>query len=347
MILTYFFLKFLFDTEGIIINTAYLIESNVLSLVVSIVFYFIQSRMDMSNIRGQFASKVSKQVMEDLLDTSKKVGDTSSKRKDVTIFFSDIKSFTKITETIDNPVLLTKFINRYMDAMTKSIMLNEGTVDKFMGDAIMAYWNAPYDVENHADKALTSAIQQIELLDEINEMNRNEDMPEIEIRIGMTYGEAFVGEVCGELRRDYTIMGKNVNHAAVLEQVGKYYYSNLIISQSVKDHIRDDYVMQLIDIIQIDGTSDAFNIYQVIKTGKADEFLNDQIEEFEKAIQFYRRAKFTDSILLFRSLNTKEDLINKKLCNTYIKRCEHELNSKGNTSFSAIQFINKSLISSS
>lgn len=342
---SYFLLQILFVEYGLLLNTAYIIESLLLSLTLSIIVHFIKNSSDMVDIKGKFASKVSKAVMDDLLENKDRKGDLSAKRKTVTIFFSDIKGFTKITEKINDPDQLTKYINRYMDSMTKSIMLSEGTVDKFMGDAIMAYWNAPYDVEHHSDKALTSALQQIELLEELNQLNAKEKLPLIEIRIGINLGEVFVGEVGGELRSDYTIMGKAVNHTAVLEQIGKFYHANIVISQSVKENLKETYTLLLIDIIQIDGTSDAFNIYQVFAKGKPNEFIEEEIGHFEKAIFLYREGKFDDAILIFRNLYLQDNLLNKKLCEIYIQRCEiHAIASLGGD-FSPIQAINKSIIS--
>jgi adenylate cyclase len=343
---TYFALKYGFD-NGYILSGSYLFETILLSVITSIIFHFVKNKSDITNIKGKFASKVSKAVMDDLLDTTNRTGDLSSKRKEVTIFFSDIKSFTKITEKINDPDKLTLYINRYMDAMTKNIMLSEGTVDKFMGDAIMAYWNAPYDVQNHPDKALTSAIEQVKLLDEINVQNHKDKMPLIKIRIGLNTGPVFVGEVGGELRSDYTVMGKAVNHTAVLEQVGKFYNADIIISQSVKDNLEKEYIMLLIDIMQVDGTSDAFNIYQVFDIGTPDEFVKDEIEDFEKAIHLYRKAQFDDAILIFRNLILKEDLLNKKLCEIYIERCEINAIAVHGGEFNPVQSINKSIISGS
>lgn len=346
-ITSYYLLEKLFVDSGLILNTTYIIETILLSLVSSIIVHFMKNNSDMVNIKGKFASKVSKAVMDDLLENKDRKGDLSAKRKVVTIFFSDIKGFTKITEKIDDPNKLTRYINRYMDAMTKSIMISEGTVDKFMGDAIMAYWNAPYDVENHADKALTSALEQMNLLKEINELNQKEGLPQIEVRIGLNLGEVFVGEVGGELRSDYTIMGKAVNHTAVLEQISKFYGSDIIISQSVKDNLKRKYTMLLIDIINVDGTSDAFNIYQVFKKGKPDEFVQDEIDKFEKAVLLYREAKFDDAVLIFRTLYLQDQLLNKKLCNIYIERCEISAISILGGEFNPIQSINKSIISNS
>jgi len=344
-VIFYFILLDLFIDYGYIINTTYVIETIVVSLIVSIIGYFLKNRADLLNVKGKFASKVSKEVMDDILNNNKNK-DLSSKRKEVTIFFSDIKSFTKITEQINDPSKLTRYINRYMDAMTKNIMYLNGTVDKFMGDAIMAYWNAPGDVENHSDKALCSAIEQVELLKDLNKINLSERLPIIEIRIGLNAGEVFVGEVGGDLRSDYTIMGKNVNHTAVLEQAGKYYGASIIMSQSVKDNLKDEYTYMLIDMMQVDGTSDAFNIYQVFAKELPTKFAKEFIEEFEKAIMFYRDANIDDAILIFRNIQLSENNMNKKLCEIYIKRCELAYEKIKNGVFNPVQSIDKSFISS-
>jgi len=344
MIGSYFVLQYLFNEFGYIINSSYIIETILFSLIVSIVSYFLQSRKDISTIKGKFASKVSQEVMDDLLNSSTTKKSLSSKWKNVAIFFSDIKGFTKITEQIDNPHQLAKYINRYMDYMTKNIMQNKGTVDKFMGDAIMAYWNAPFDVEDYSDKAVTSALEQIQLLNTINKLNQQDKMPLVDIRIGINTGDAFVGEVGGELRNDYTVMGKAVNHAAVLEQVGKYYGTNIIISESVKEQLKKSYTMYLLDIIQIEGTSDAFNIYSVIQKGQDNINLNKEIAKLEKAIMLYREAKFTIALELFEEINNKDIILNKRITNIYIKRCKENL-AISVIAFNPIQSINKSIIS--
>ena len=344
-IIFYFILLNLFVDYGYIINSTYIIESIIISLIVSIIGYFLKNRADLLNVKGKFASKVSKEVMDDILNNNKNK-DLSSKRKEVTIFFSDIKSFTKITEQINDPSKLTRYINRYMDAMTKNIMYLNGTVDKFMGDAIMAYWNAPGDVENHSDKALCSAIEQVELLEDLNKINIAERLPIIQIRIGLNAGEVFVGEVGGELRSDYTIMGKNVNHTAVLEQAGKYYATSIIMSESVKDNLKEDYTYMLIDKMQVDGTSDAFNIYQVFKKGLPSTLDSEFIDEFEKAINLYRESKIDDAILIFRNIKRSENVLNVKLCDIYISRCQSAYKKLKEGTFNPIQSIDKSFISS-
>ena len=347
LIASYFVFRNIFIDEGLALRMGYAIETIVLSLSVSVIVHFMKNSSDMSDIKGKFASKVSKAVMDDLLENKDRKGDRSAKKKTVTIFFSDIKGFTKITEKIDDPNKLTHYINRYMDGMTRSIMMSEGTVDKFMGDAIMAYWNAPYDVENHSDKALSSALEQLKLLDEINRINEKEGLPKIQIRIGLNYGEVFVGEVGGELRSDYTIMGKAVNHTSVLEQIGKFYHSDVTISQSVREHLKEEYTMLLIDIIQVEGTNDAFDLYQVFKKGSPNEFEKEEIERFEKGINLYRAGKFDDAILIFRNLYLQDLLLNKRVCEIYIDRCQIQGIASLGGDFSPVQAINKSIISNS
>jgi len=208
----------------------------------------------------------------------------------------------------------------------------------------MAYWNAPNDVENHADKALIASIEQLKVLDEINEINLKEKLPRISIRIGINSGEAFVGEVGGEIRSDYTVMGQTVNTAAILEQICKFYKANLIISEYTKKKLTQKYTMMLIDKIKVEGTVNEFDIYQVF-TFKSNEFIEEDIKTFEKAVKLYRFKKLDEAILIFRNLKAKDDFVNRHVCDIYIKRCEKYMYNM--SEFTSIQNINKALISGS
>ena len=142
-------------------------------------------------------------------------------------------------------------------------------------------------------------------------------------------------------------MGKAVNHTSVLEQISKFYGSDIVISQSVKENLKKQYTMLLIDMIKVDGTNDAFDIYQVFGKDAPDEFVQDEIEKFEKGVLLYREGKLDDAILIFRNLYLQENLLNKKLCDIYIQRCEIGAITKTGGEFNPVQAINKSIISNS
>ena len=160
-------------------------------------------------------------------------------RKELTFMFSDIRGFTPISESMkDNPEELTRYVNKFLTAMTDIILKNGGTIDKYMGDCIMAFWNAPIDCKNHRELAVKSAI---EMKTKLDQMNKNAEFdPPLKIGIGLNTGDCLVGNMGSEQRFDYSVIGDAVNLASRLEGVSKYYDTTIIISEKTADGI--DYI---------------------------------------------------------------------------------------------------------
>jgi len=160
-------------------------------------------------------------------------------RKELTFMFSDIRGFTPISESMkDNPEELTRYVNKFLTAMTDIILKNGGTIDKYMGDCIMAFWNAPIDCKNHRELAVKSAI---EMKTKLDQMNKNAEFdPPLKIGIGLNTGDCLVGNMGSEQRFDYSVIGDAVNLASRLEGVSKYYDTTIIISENTADGI--DYI---------------------------------------------------------------------------------------------------------
>ena len=160
-------------------------------------------------------------------------------RKELTFMFSDIRGFTPISESMkDNPEELTRYVNKFLTAMTTIILKNGGTIDKYMGDCIMAFWNAPIDCKNHRELAVKSAI---EMKTKLDQMNKNAEFdPPLKIGIGLNTGDCLVGNMGSEQRFDYSVIGDAVNLASRLEGVSKYYDTTIIISENTADGI--DYI---------------------------------------------------------------------------------------------------------
>ncbi|MEA2028264.1 MAG: adenylate/guanylate cyclase domain-containing protein, partial [Campylobacterota bacterium] len=203
-------------TYGIVLNLLFPLVSFTLSIIISlIVDYIISSRRE-QEAKRMLGKKVSPAVMHYLLENSQD-DLVKSKEVEATVFFSDIRSFTTISEKIGSPGKLISMLNKYMTPMVDNIINHKGTIDKFIGDAIMAYWNAPLEIENHADMAVKSAIEQIEMLSKINETVTPEYGVTINIGIGVHTGLVTAGDMGAEGRSDYTIIGDNVNLASRLE----------------------------------------------------------------------------------------------------------------------------------
>ncbi len=180
-------------------------------------------------------------------------------RKDMTFLFSDIRGFTPISESMKgNPEKLTKYVNKFLTAMTDIILKNGGTIDKYMGDCIMAFWNAPIDTPKHKQLAVLTAYQMRKKLKEMND--NGEFNPPCNIGIGINTGECLVGNMGSEQRFDYSVIGDAVNLASRLEGVSKNYDTNIIISEFTKEDSMNCYKL---DDVQVKGKEEKVTIYSI------------------------------------------------------------------------------------
>ena len=184
--------------------------------------------------------------------------------KTMTFMFSDIRGFTPISEKYKgNPEGLTKLINRFLTSMTDIIIKNGGTIDKFMGDCIMAFWNAPLDNDKHREMAVKSAIEMQEELLKLNMNLSLEELPRINIGIGINTGEALVGNMGSRQRFDYSVIGDAVNLASRLESSSKTLGKTLVIGENTRHSIETVYPFEYIDSITVKGKSESIKVYTV------------------------------------------------------------------------------------
>ena len=209
-------------------------------------------------------------------------GDT----RELTILFSDIRGFTPISEQYKtDPQGLTKLINRYMTPMTDIVMRNEGTVDKYIGDALMAFWNAPLDVPRQKELAIKTANEMFVALAQLNKELESEGMLPIKIGVGINTGSVVVGNMGSNQRFDYSVLGDAVNLAARLEGQSKEYGLTLLVGE---DSITSEYAFIELDRIAVKGKTDPATIYTALFGNYAVNY----IQEHDKYLQLYRDAKW-------------------------------------------------------
>lgn len=185
--------------------------------------------------------------------------------KEMTFLFSDIRGFTPISEKYKgNPEGLTRLINRFLTRMTDVIISNGGTIDKFMGDCIMAFWNAPIENKKHREMALRTAIDMQVALKELNTKLVSEGLPQINIGIGINTGQALVGNMGSEQRFDYSVIGDAVNLASRLESSSKTLGKTLVIGEDTRRTIETNFPFEYIDSITVKGKTEKIKVYTIL-----------------------------------------------------------------------------------
>jgi len=264
-----------------------------LGMLVSIQVITVKDR---AFIKNAFSKYVPDKIVENLIDNPEQLK-LGGEERELTILFSDIANFTSISEKM-NPPDLVALLNEYLTQLTKIIIENNGTIDKYIGDAILAEFGAPVMIENHADSALSSALFMQRRLKELNEEWKVKKYPDVQTRIGINTGNVIIGNMGSEQVFDYTAIGDTVNLAARLESANKFYNTKILISEFTFGKINKDFFRtRLLDIIKVKGKEKAVKIFEV--TG----FINDPVKEgdlkyyefYDKAFNLYLQRKFNES----------------------------------------------------
>jgi len=219
-------------------------------------------------IKKQFGTYLSPALVEKLQKNPELLqlgGDT----RELSIMFTDVRGFTTISEHYGSDVQgLTKIMNRYMTAMTAKILENNGTLDKYIGDAQMAFWNAPLDDADHAKHAVKTALEMLDDLARFNDEIASEGVPPFGMGLGINTGSVVVGNMGSSQRFDYTCLGDSVNLASRLEGQSKPYHVKLVIGQRTYELVKDEYLCLELDCLAVKGKSQGVNIYTIVpKTG--------------------------------------------------------------------------------
>jgi adenylate cyclase len=215
----------------------------------------------MRTVTQTFSRFVPRRLVERLIETGTPM-QLGGARREVTLLFSDVVNFTEITEKAD-PAQVMQYTSRYFAAMSKEIMSHSGTVDKFIGDAIMAIWNAPADDPDHAANACAAALAFRRANDRLNAEFEQEKWPLYRTRIGLHTGAAVVGNIGSEDRMNYTALGATVNLAARLEGLNRNYGTSILVSTAVKERAGVRFCFRSVDRISPKGFAEAFEIYEL------------------------------------------------------------------------------------
>jgi len=258
------FISTFFYTNWIIFSFFLHIYSAILITFISTYLYkYIVTDKAKRYIKKAFWMYVSKDIVEEIAKDPSKLN-LKWENKNISIFFSDIVWFTSISEKMTASDLF-HFLNEYLDEMTKILNKNEWTLDKYIWDAIMWFFNAPLDIKDHEYKACLTAIEQQKALKKLNKKWKEKKLPNIWIRIWIHTWEAMHGNLWSMWERiNYTIIWDSVNLAARLESICKYYWVEIIISKSTHDKVKDKFITRPLDKIAVKWKEEAVEIYELI-----------------------------------------------------------------------------------
>lgn len=252
----------LFTNLNLIIPLPSVVIEQLMIFVTIIGFKILTEEANVKYIRNTFSKFVSKDVVDELLRHPEKIALGGAKRE-ITIFFSDIRGFTTLSEAL-SPEELVKLLNEYLSTMTEIIIECKGTIDKYMGDAIMAFWGAPVDLEDHAYYACVASLIQMDKLAQLQASWKERNLPSIDIGIGLNTGSAVVGNMGSSQRMDYTCMGDTINLGSRLEGSNKTYGTNIIISEYTYERVKERVYARELDLVQVKGKTHPVRIYELI-----------------------------------------------------------------------------------
>lgn len=261
--------------------------------------FFIEARSKKA-ITGIFGTYVPKELVDEM---AKDPGAYSMKgeTREMTVLFSDVRNFTSISEGL-SATELTAMMNAYLTHMTESIQHERGTIDKYIGDAIMAFWGAPLHDPKHAEHALRSALAMQAKLKEIGPEFVKRGWPELSIGVGLNCGPMNVGDMGSAFRRAYTVLGDAVNLASRLEGLTKEYGVGILVSENIVRAV-PSFIYRELDMVRVKGKLEPVGIYEPVgEKGKVDGSVVDNIDRFHRALERYRQQRWDEAEQTIASL---------------------------------------------
>ena len=293
--------------------------------------FFVESRgkRQLTHLFGQYVppdlvDEMSKNLTEINLD---------GEIRNMSVLFTDVRGFTTISENME-PKELTEFINNFLTPLTAIIHHNRGTIDKYMGDAIMAFWGAPLEDQQHALNALTAGLEMQKAIDELNVKFKKLGKPEIRIGVGVNTGDMNVGNKGSEFRVDYTVLGDAVNLGSRLEGLTKVYGANMLTSDATRHAVPEFEYLEL-DLVKVKGKDKPVKIYEPIGLIETiDKNTRKNIKLFHHAIKLYRQQKWDDAEQEIFALSQAEP--ERKIYKIYLDRIAYFRNHSPGTDWDGV-----------
>ncbi|MGZ6143408.1 MAG: adenylate/guanylate cyclase domain-containing protein, partial [Myxococcales bacterium] len=307
-----------------------LVELGAMLVLVTVYRYATEER-DKRQLRKAFQLYLNPEVMEEMLEDPQAL-QLGGKELEMTVMFSDIRGFNTISEKL-SPQALVHLLNEYLSPMTDIVFAKRGTLDKYIGDAVMAFYGAPVQTPLHAANGCDAALDMMETLGRLREKWRIEDpnIPEVDIGIGLNSGPMVVGNMGSAQRFNYTVMGDNVNLASRLEGLNKEYGTHILVSEQTLHAackgLKDEraYTVRELDSVRVKGKKEPVRLFELRRRGLPTTEEQPLLDGYAEGLRLYRAQKFSEARLQFESL--LERFAHDGPSTLFIRRCDMMLES--------------------
>ncbi|MBI3851099.1 MAG: adenylate/guanylate cyclase domain-containing protein [Verrucomicrobia bacterium] len=334
----------LFSRPGFVIPVAGPVLVLLASSVLVLTYDYVLEQLEKARVRKTLERYVSKDVVKELLDNPATYFDSLvGVRRSVTVLFSDVRGFTTLTESSDS-ARLVKQLNEYFEEMVRDVFTHQGSLDKFIGDAVMAVWGSIDIVSkgraHDAQLAVATALAMKRSLRKLNEGWKARGMPELAFGIGINHGEAIVGEIGSSQKVEFTAIGDPVNLASRLEGLTKEYHLDLLLGENLAPLVGEQYILRTVDYVQVKGKTKPVDVFTVVGDGAAQTVSTPVwLARYEEGVRQYRSREFAAAATAFQECLRRqpEDFLSA----LYAERCQNLIQNPPDESWNGVFVMTK------
>jgi len=308
--------NWIWEQTGLILSLLVPVILVLIIAIANMIYGYLFETRKREQIKSMFGQYVPEKHIDEMIRSGSSFA-LHGEDRDMSVLFADIRSFTTISEGL-TAADLVEMLNTFFTPMTEIIFTHRGTIDKYVGDMIMAFWGAPLKDKNHARHAIESALEMQEKVKEMRPLLAEHKWPEINIGIGINSGIMSVGDMGSRFRRNYTVLGDSVNLGSRAEGLSKFYGVDIIVTENTHQN-QTKFAFRLLDKVRVKGKKLGVAIYEVIcKLPEASPELIKELEEYHKAMDLYFLQKWDEALALMHQLHEKNP--EKKIYHLYVDR---------------------------
>lgn len=313
--------QLVFFRQGLVVYTVLPVFQIFITLLAVAMWSFFVEQRERRKTKAAFGQYLAPRVMEQVLADPETYLKLGGQRYEATVLFSDIRGFTTISEAL-TPEELGTLLNKYMTPMTNIVFEFEGTLDKYIGDAVMAFWGAPVEQDNHALLACRASLKMLEVVDKLNEDFAEEGLPHIAIGIGLSSGPMTIGNMGSDEHFAYTALGDRVNLGARLEGQTKEYGVKTMISEATHELVKDEMLCRELGSLRVKGKYEPVRIYELVGLKAENEARVPFVDAFHEGLAAFRAQNWEEATACFTRSRALAGIDGDKASDLYIVWCQ-------------------------